>query len=61
MKSILDPTFRYVPSVQTDVRKTFARIRRELRAGDSKNDVERPTASNVLSMQRRQALPAGAR
>ena len=31
MKSLLDPTFRYVPSVQTDIRKTFARIRRELR------------------------------
>ena len=30
MKSILDPTFRYVPSVQTDLRKTFSRIRREM-------------------------------
>jgi len=29
MKSILDRSFRYTPSVQTDVRKTFARIRRE--------------------------------
>lgn len=25
-KSILDPSFRYVPSYATDVRKTFARI-----------------------------------
>ena len=31
MKSILDPTFRYTKSVETDLRKTFARIRRELR------------------------------
>ena len=31
MKSILDPSFRYVPSGQTDLRKTFARVRRELR------------------------------
>lgn len=30
MKSILDPTFRYVPSASTDVRKTFMRIRREM-------------------------------
>jgi hypothetical protein len=30
MKSILDPSFRYVPSTATDVRKTFARIRREM-------------------------------
>ena len=31
MKSILDPSFRYTPSTATDVRKTFARIRREMR------------------------------
>jgi len=28
MKSILDPSFRYTASFNTDVRKTFARIRR---------------------------------
>ena len=31
MKSILDPTFRYTSSANTDLRKTFARIRRENR------------------------------
>ena len=31
MKSILDPSFQYTPSVETDLRKTFARVRRELR------------------------------
>ena len=31
MKSILDPSFRYTNSVETDLRKTFARVRRELR------------------------------
>lgn len=31
MKSILDPSFRYTRSVETDLRKTFARVRRELR------------------------------
>jgi len=31
MKSILDPSFRYTTSIETDLRKTFARIRRELR------------------------------
>ena len=30
MKSILDPTFHYVPSVETDLKKTFSRIRREM-------------------------------
>jgi hypothetical protein len=29
MKTILDPSFKYTPSCQTDVRKTFDRIRRE--------------------------------
>ena len=29
MKTIFDRDFRYVPSVATDLRKTFARIRRE--------------------------------
>ena len=32
MKSVLDPTFRYVPSAETDLRKTFARERRRLRS-----------------------------
>ena len=31
MKSILDSSFRYTPSFDTDLEKTFARIRRELR------------------------------
>ena len=31
MKSILDPSFRYTSSANTDLRKTFARIRRESR------------------------------
>jgi hypothetical protein len=29
MKSILDRSFRYVPSHATDIRKTFERARRE--------------------------------
>jgi hypothetical protein len=32
VKSILDSSFRYTSSVETDLRKTFARIRREQRA-----------------------------
>ena len=31
MKSILDHSFRYTKSIDTDLRKTFARIRREQR------------------------------
>ena len=29
MKSILDRSFRYTPSIETDLRKTFARLRRQ--------------------------------
>ena len=32
MKSILDREFRYVPSFETDLRQTFARIRIQLAA-----------------------------
>ena len=32
MKSIFDSSFRYTRSVETDVRKTFERIRREQQA-----------------------------
>ena len=28
MKSILDPSFEYTPSVETDLRKTSAKVRR---------------------------------
>jgi len=58
MKSILDPTFRYVPSVETDLRKTFARVRRELRATGTRSNPEPAAAPNVLSLPRRNAAPA---
>lgn len=35
MKSILDRSFQYTPSAQTDLRKTFARIRREQRVRET--------------------------
>jgi hypothetical protein len=59
MKSILDPSFRYTPSVQTDIRKTFARIRREQRASEPHVD---ESLHNVLPiLPRRQAAPASSR
>jgi hypothetical protein len=61
MKSILDPTFRYVPSVETDLRKTFARVRRELRASAPRSAPEPTNATNVLPIQRRAAAPAVSR
>jgi hypothetical protein len=34
MKSILDRSFHYTPSSHTDLKKTFARVRREQRLYD---------------------------
>jgi hypothetical protein len=53
MKSILDRSFRYVPSVHTDVRKTFARIRREQRktSGDG-NPAGTGPGMNVVPIKR---------
>jgi len=52
MKSILDPTFRYTSSTNTDLRKTFARIRRE-----NKKQIQpahsKPEPSNVATFPRR--------
>lgn len=47
MKSILDPTFHYTPSTHTDLRKTFARLRREARTQPAVRDEPRTAASNV--------------
>lgn len=41
MKSILDPSFRYVPAASTDLRKTFARIRREQRKAREQEQAKR--------------------
>jgi hypothetical protein len=38
MRSILDANFRYTPSDQTDIRKTFARARREMRRQQKDTD-----------------------
>ena len=51
MKSILDPTFRYTSSANTDLRKTFARIRRENRKQSQGSNRAAPDApSNVASI-----------
>ncbi len=49
MKSILDPTFHYTSSANTDLRKTFARVRRELRK-QQQTTSETDAASNVSPM-----------
>ena len=54
MKSILDPSFRYTKSVETDLRKTFARIRRELRKQQQQQATPRVESLNkVVSLHSR--------
>jgi hypothetical protein len=53
MKSILDPTFRYVPSVETDLKKTFSRVRREIeRARAAQPASTAASATRVLMLPR---------
>ena len=56
MKSILDPSFRYTKSVDTDLRKTFARIRRE----QQKQAVSATGSGVVLALGRRKTARAAA-
>jgi hypothetical protein len=58
MKSILDPTFHYTPSASTDLRKTFARIRREMR---KQQRAEAETTAKVSPIFDRQMRSAGSR
>ena len=60
MKTILDPSFRYTSSFNTDLRKTFAKIRRNHRKADDKSaptPVSAPT--NVASIAGRSAARRG--
>lgn len=42
--NILDPRFKYTPAAQTDIRKTFARVRKELKERERKQPVPITTA-----------------
>jgi hypothetical protein len=58
MKRILDPAFRYTPSYDTDLRKTFERIRRErtIRNDDTVPSPEQ-AGEKVLRLNARKAAP----
>ena len=56
MKSILDPSFRYTSSANTDLRKTFARLRREMRR---QTRVEAEAAAKVSPLFERAASRGG--
>ena len=51
---ILDPSFKYVPAIQTDLRTTFARIRRELsEQKDEANRIQAEQEAKVAQIRRR--------
>lgn len=52
MKSILDPTFRYIPAANTDIAATFRRIRREQAAERKRAEL---TAAKVKPIRRERA------
>jgi hypothetical protein len=51
MKSILDPTFRYTSSANTDLRKTFERIRNEQQ--ERENALPQVLPANVVVLAER--------
>ena len=56
---ILDPNFRYTNSVATDLRKTFARVRRDLSQLERAKSTERANvARKLLHIADRRADPA---
>jgi hypothetical protein len=54
MKTVFDPSFRYTPSFNTDLKKSFAKIRRAQRE-ESEKAAPEPAASldNVSPITRR--------
>jgi len=53
MKSILDPSFRYTPSFKTDLRKTFAKARRQQGSGGVEEVEVVEVRTNVLPLKQR--------
>ena len=61
MKSILDPTFTYYSSVDTDVRRTFRKVRQEMReAPNTRADLRQPAGpAPIVYLPTRRAAPIG--
>jgi hypothetical protein len=53
-RSILDRSFSYTPSFETNLKNTFARIRREMREAQAKEEPSQPArpATNVAPITR---------
>ena len=47
--NILDPNFKYTPSAKTDISRTFAKIKKELKISTKNQDSKEPLVSPVLN------------
>jgi hypothetical protein len=47
-KSILDPSFKWIPSAATDVRATFERVKREREEAEKKRKEAEALQSRIL-------------
>ena len=50
MRSILDRSFKYTPSSNTDLRKTFAKARREARLNAKPTAEQKPIGANIFPL-----------
>jgi glutamate racemase len=50
MKSILDPSFKYIPSTSTDVSRTFAKALREERLKAKKMEEQRRIVTDIFKL-----------
>jgi len=55
-KSLLDNSFRYTPSYSTNLKSTFARVRREQREAEAKAAADQATKKAQLEQKRSVAL-----
>lgn len=57
MKSIFDKSFRYTPSAETDVAKTFSRVRRRLKEEEELRAFSEAEAKAKVSPIKQKAKP----
>jgi hypothetical protein len=51
LKSVLDKGFKYVPSIETDLAKTFARVKKEQeRAKKEADDLRKQLAEKLTTL-----------
>lgn len=50
MRSILDPKFKYTSSMETDIRKTFERVRRERREAEARKKPDEQDPAGKLKL-----------